>query len=244
MNKLRDCAAAGHLQPVPLDGTGSPRYRRSSQVRKREEFTADVYLTAKRTLTDPTEWATFRLHYLYGADWKLTCKQIGLPYQENKDRKNFFHKCYQLESTIGRVFQELRPFALFPTDEYFQVVAGRTVDTRPLPIPRAVYPNGVPLRPPMAPRPQAVRAPAPSPSKLKPAPAVVPLAIISADTLAGYIRKAFGAGRTLRSIAEGLVHQNVPAPNGKASWTGRDVRDVLLYAPCKQAARPGLPKAA
>ncbi len=213
-------------------------------MRLRQEFAADCTLTATRTLTDPTELAIFRHHYVLGGEWKQCCQRIGLPYSANKDKKMFFDRCYRIESTLGKVYQELRPFALFPTDEYFHVVAGRTVDTRPLPIPRAVYPNGAPLRPPMAQRLQAVRTPAPSPSTLKPAPTVVPLALTSADTVAEHVRKAFGAGRTLRSIAEDLVRQSVPAPNGKASWTGRDVRDVLLYAPVKQAARPGLPKAA
>ncbi|MCC6342243.1 MAG: hypothetical protein IT166_08595 [Bryobacterales bacterium] len=35
------------------------------------------------------------------------------------DRGNFFHAVYRIEQTLGRTFRELRPYALFPLDEYF-----------------------------------------------------------------------------------------------------------------------------
>lgn len=85
LTKVRQCEAGGYLQPIIMDGSSAPRYRRSSHARKREEYKADVYLTAMRTLTDPAELNLFKFHYLHGADWKLCCQKLGLT------RGNFFH---------------------------------------------------------------------------------------------------------------------------------------------------------
>ncbi|MBZ5621023.1 MAG: recombinase family protein [Acidobacteriia bacterium] len=200
MTKVRQCAEGGYLQPIIMNGSsGAPRYRRSSHVRKREEFAADVYLTAVRTLTDPTELNLFKYHYLYGADWKLCCKRLGLPYQENKHRKLFFDRCYRVEQKLGKVFLELKPFTLWPPDEYFHVVAGRSVDIRPIPIPEARHRNGVPLRPPLGPRPVPVFAPD------------------SFEDVKQEIRAAFAQGQTLAAICNDLNRRGV-LPKQASRW--------------------------
>jgi hypothetical protein len=73
---------------------------------------ADFYLVAKRTL-DENDFRLFRFHFLLGADWKLCCRHFKM------DRGTFFHAIYRIEQEMGRVYRELRPYSLFPTDEYF-----------------------------------------------------------------------------------------------------------------------------
>ena len=79
---------------------------------KDEEFMADFCLVSRRTL-DEAEYKIFRFHFLLGADWKMCCRRLGM------DRGSFFHQLYRIEQKLGRVYRELRPYALFPLDEYF-----------------------------------------------------------------------------------------------------------------------------
>jgi hypothetical protein len=79
---------------------------------KDEEFMADFCLVAKRFLS-PLEHKIFKFHFLLGADWKLCCRQMKM------DRGDFFHNVYRLEHKLGRIFKELKPYALYPLDEYF-----------------------------------------------------------------------------------------------------------------------------
>jgi len=88
------------------------RDSRYSWGRKNEEYLADFYLTAKRTLTEP-EFSIFRLHFLLGADWRACCLRL------HTDRGAFFHAVYRIEQKLGRVFRELQPYALYPLDDYF-----------------------------------------------------------------------------------------------------------------------------
>jgi len=83
-------------------------------TRTSEDYMADFYLVAKRTLNDE-DFRLFRFHFLLGADWKLCCRQLKM------DRGTFFHAVYRIEQLMGRVYHELRPYALHPTDEYFSV---------------------------------------------------------------------------------------------------------------------------
>jgi hypothetical protein len=85
---------------------------RRTWSRKNEEFVADFYLVAKRTL-DSVHWNVFRYHFLLGGDWKLCTRILHM------DCGNFFHSVYRIEQRLGRVFTELQPYALFPVDEYF-----------------------------------------------------------------------------------------------------------------------------
>ena len=87
-------------------------------ARKDEEFAADFYLVARRTLTKP-EWKVFSYHFLLGADWRLCCRRL------NVERGLFFHAVYRIQAKLGKVFRELEPYSLFPLDEYFN---GRTAN--------------------------------------------------------------------------------------------------------------------
>jgi hypothetical protein len=80
--------------------------------RKDEEFAADFYLVSKRTLNE-AEWKIFRYHYVIGAEWRFCCERLKM------DRGTFFHDVYRIQQKLGRVFRELRPYALYPLDEYF-----------------------------------------------------------------------------------------------------------------------------
>lgn len=84
--------------------------------RKDEEYIADFLLVSRRYLTQE-ERKLFNYHFLLGADWKLCCRKLGT------DRGTFFHAVYRIQHRLGRIFMELKPFALFPLDEYF---SGRT----------------------------------------------------------------------------------------------------------------------
>ena len=80
--------------------------------RKDEEYLADFYIIAKRTL-DEEHLRIFRFHFLLGADCSLCCRRLDM------DRGNFFHAVYRIEQQLGRAFTETAPYALFPLDEYF-----------------------------------------------------------------------------------------------------------------------------
>lgn len=86
--------------------------RRYSWGRKDEEYIADFCLVSRRYL-NPDEYKVFRFHYLLGADWKLCTRQLKV------DKGEFFHMLYRIQQRLGRVFRELKPFALYPLDEYF-----------------------------------------------------------------------------------------------------------------------------
>jgi hypothetical protein len=80
--------------------------------RKEEEFIADFYLLAKRTL-NPRAWDLFQFHFLQGADWRACCQRLHL------DRGEFWHEVYRVEETVGKAAAELQPYALWPLNEYF-----------------------------------------------------------------------------------------------------------------------------
>jgi hypothetical protein len=80
--------------------------------RKNEEFSADFYLLAKRTL-DPKDFSIFRLHCLAGCNWKHCVEVL------NMNRGDFFHAVYRIQETVGEAAVELRPHAIYPLSEYF-----------------------------------------------------------------------------------------------------------------------------
>ncbi len=111
------------FNPVP------GRTCRMTWGRKDEEYTADFFLVSKRHL-DAQEFAIFKYHFLYGADWKLCCRRL------NMDRGTFFHCVYRIQQRLGRVFRELVPYPLFPIDEYFASSDHRTSDQMEMPKPK------------------------------------------------------------------------------------------------------------
>ena len=88
------------------------RDRKATWGRKDEDYSADFMLITKRTLT-PEEYKLFTFHYLLGADWKLCCRRMKL------ERGLFFHAAYRVEQKLGKVFRELKPYALYPLNDYF-----------------------------------------------------------------------------------------------------------------------------
>jgi hypothetical protein len=105
--------------------------------RKDEEYVADFTLVSRRTLT-PEEYRLFSFHFLLGADWKLCCRRLKM------DRGNFFHAVYRVEQKLGKVFRELKPYALYPLDEYFHGRVEERFAPDPAPTPRVTA-----LRPPV-----------------------------------------------------------------------------------------------
>jgi len=208
LRKVRNIEIGAHLlRPLCLLGASGPQGR-SGNGRRLENFSADVYLTAKRTLQHKADWDLFRYHYLLGADWKACCKVLKM------DRGNFFHACYRIEAALGRVYATLMPYSLYPLDEYFQVVIGRTADVRAIPVPEARYPNGVPLRPPLA-----VAAPAPDPF----------------EAVKEEIRVAFSQGQTLTAICNDLNQRGV-LPKRASHWYPAILR--LITGPRPDASAP------
>jgi hypothetical protein len=71
-----------------------------------------AFLVSRRNL-DAFEYSVFRNHFVLGADWRLCCEYMKI------DRGDFFHTVYRIQQKLGRVFRELKPYCLFPLDEYF-----------------------------------------------------------------------------------------------------------------------------
>jgi len=88
---------------------------------KSSEYVTDFEQVGRRSLPVPVENAVFRFHFLAGADWKLCYRQLGI------NRGEFFHVVYRVEERLGRVFAELKPYALWPVNEYF---AGQRMNLR------------------------------------------------------------------------------------------------------------------
>ncbi len=114
---------------------------------KDEEFMADFCLVSRRTLDDE-EYRIFRYHFLLGADWRLCCRRLNL------DRGSFFHQIYRIEQKLGRVYRELRPYALYPLDEYFGGAVRKELPRVSRQILRMPFPEDLaerrrPLRPPL-----------------------------------------------------------------------------------------------
>jgi len=110
--RFRDCAENG----TPF-GTVSWEFcagvgGRRVYSRKQEEYMADFCLVSRRMLDDE-DYRLFRYYFLLGANWQLCSRQLKM------ERGNFFHAIYRIERTLGRAFSEIRPYPLYPLDEYF-----------------------------------------------------------------------------------------------------------------------------
>jgi hypothetical protein len=98
--------------------------RRTTWGRKNEEYCADFFLVARRALS-ASEWKLFSYHFLLGADIRLCARQLKI------ERGVAYFQVYRIMEKLGRLFAELKPYALYPLDEYFN---GRTeVDWTPVP---------------------------------------------------------------------------------------------------------------
>jgi hypothetical protein len=111
-DRFRRCAEKEKaLSKVTLDLPTGNR-RRYSWGRKDEEYIADFCLVSRRYLDD-MEYKIFKFHYLLGADWRLCTRQLKI------EKGEFFHYVYRIQQRLGRIFRELKPYALYPLDEYF-----------------------------------------------------------------------------------------------------------------------------
>jgi hypothetical protein len=134
--RFRHCSTKEkYLSKVSLEYTARGGHR--TWGRKDEEYVADFTLVSRRTLT-PEQYRLFSFHFLLGADWKLCCRRLQM------DRGNFFHAVYRVEQKLGKVFRELKPYALYPLDEYFHGRVEHGVAPDPTPSPRVIA-----LRPPV-----------------------------------------------------------------------------------------------
>ena len=90
------------------------RYRslHASLEWKHLEYCADFELVARREL-DARDYQLFRLHFLDGMDWGHSAARLNL------SKGNFFHAAYRVEERLGRSFRDLRPYGLWPLDQYF-----------------------------------------------------------------------------------------------------------------------------
>jgi hypothetical protein len=83
--------------------------------RPHEEYQAEFYATAKRSLTEE-QFALFRLHFLDGGDWKLCCRLLRL------DRGNFFHEVYRIKERIGVALGWMTGACQEPPDMHRQIL--------------------------------------------------------------------------------------------------------------------------
>lgn len=126
-NRFQECVENGHhTSTVTLEFChGAEGHRTYS--RKREEFMADFCLVSERVLED-FEQKIFHYHYLLGADCTLCCRRLGV------DRGTYYHFIYKIQEKLGRTFAELKPYALFPLDEYFSGMIRRQPPASPSPL--------------------------------------------------------------------------------------------------------------
>ena len=126
LERFKHCAAKEkYVSKVSLTFV-TGRVNRMTWGRRDEEYMADFFLVSRRHL-DAQEFAIFKYHFLYGADWKLCCRRLDI------DRGTFFHSVYRIQQRLGRVFRELEPYALFPLDEYFASSDRGVAEVSPLP---------------------------------------------------------------------------------------------------------------
>jgi hypothetical protein len=110
--RFRECASPGVFPgAVSLDHLEGPIGKRIYGL-KREEYMADFCLATRRSLS-ANDYQIFKYTFLLGCDWTLGCKRLGL------DRGTYFHHVYRIQGILGRSFAELKPYPLYPLDEYF-----------------------------------------------------------------------------------------------------------------------------
>jgi len=140
--RFRYCVAKEKYMSRVTLTHASGRERRLTWGRVDEEYIADFYLVSKRTLSE-FEFKVFKYHFLFGADWRLCCRQLRI------DRGTFFHAVYRIQQRLGRVFRELQPYPLYPLDEYFNGTFRRETYTPPKP--PAVKAKRIPFPRPVSP---------------------------------------------------------------------------------------------
>lgn len=94
LHKVREIATGAHLLPqISLRETSRPTGR-TNTGHMRENYSADVFLAAKRAL-NPSDWRIFRYHYLLGADAGLCARKLGM------DRNTFALRRTELNNALA-----------------------------------------------------------------------------------------------------------------------------------------------
>ena len=105
-NRFRHCVDQDpHISHTSIEPSLAGQKRPTTWGRKNEEYIADFEMVTRRTLDDE-EHRLFRYHFYLGADWRMCCKRM------NVDRGSFFHTIYRIEEKLGKVFREIRPYAI------------------------------------------------------------------------------------------------------------------------------------
>jgi hypothetical protein len=129
--RFRDCAAAEYETRMSIEK--GAQIERTVWGRKEQEYLADFCLTAKRVLSEE-DHKIFRFRFLLGADYRLCCRRLNI------DRGTFFRAIYRIERNLGRELSEMKPYPLYPLEDYFAgprrehratVVSIRPDDDRP-----------------------------------------------------------------------------------------------------------------
>ncbi len=197
------------------NGTVHAQGRRISGSRY-SEYCCDVHLVAKRTLS-AADFLLWQRHCLEETPWSAC--DTGLTHV------GFFQRLYRIEATLGKVFLELKPYALYPPGDYFRT---RLERAQPCIVPEVpVRKDSGPLRPPLAPKPpappvqirmvsQEVLA-----ARKKRQPAVPD--INDPVAVARFARACLREGSGLRSITERLRSLGLPIKR-------RELKKMLLAA--------------
>lgn len=82
---------------------------------KNLEYSADFVLVAKKSLK-PIDYSIFEYFFLQERTWIYCSRKVGM------HRGEFWHHVYRIEKILGTVFRSLRPFPLYPVDEYFNEI--------------------------------------------------------------------------------------------------------------------------
>lgn len=218
-------ARIGSVHPLPMDSASAPQGKKRNGILS-IEYVSDVYNTARRALLDPVDWDMWRYHCLGGHPWYECCPGLGL------NRGNFYHRLYDIEARMGRIFLELAPYPLFPIHCYMDT---KLEHVRPCPVSDAQRDSKrVPLRPPLA-QPRIVLVPVSRAPE--PVPAVVVPVLMDEAAVAAHCRAAYRAGRSLRAITDELARLSVLGPRGAPKWTSADVKRILLTVPYEKAPR-------
>jgi hypothetical protein len=126
-NRFRECADKS-LTSVSLEFYQGG-YSNRAYSRKKEEYSADFCLIARRTL-EQEEYNLFRFFYLLRADHRMCQRRLNMD-------ANKFHRCLRnIQEKLGRAYAEQQPYGIYPLDEYFQYVNRASV-TPPRPARRS-----------------------------------------------------------------------------------------------------------
>jgi len=95
--------------------------------RKDIEFCADFVLLARRILT-AAQLRIFEHYFLSGQDFHQCIPRLPGGYV----RGTFFHEVYRVEQRVGHAARTLKPYALYPAEEYFRGPVQRLAKTTPV----------------------------------------------------------------------------------------------------------------